>query len=537
MNTFMDRVNAIVAKNQVPQANMQEQEVYPDAGMGALENVVSGAPRQTEIMGQPHMLAYINPQEENLLQEYRGDAPVVAGPDGVPAYWFHSGWGGGSKTTSSNNSSSSSGNSFTESVANFFTPFDGATYSGGQLVDSNTGARISSGGTSSTGRVISGSANSEKNDIQGPMPAGTDFTGSQIGQDGYGSGSDNAAAINDAVAEAIEYVPLTPNNPATTYTPPTYTPPTPTPPVVIEAPVVSKVDYSGNQGATPISIRAGALPTPASSQPVTTSLSDVQQKLNTAISKAQSVAGSNEVADYWNDDIAQLAAQRDRIRDSGGDDNISDGLSETKSDLSLTGNGSGALDKLPLGSNTLGETIINYLTPFGSKEYINGVLVDTDAGDFASDPLAANNASGYVKPEAGVGSALLDSAYAKISAGKNSELTTAEQMALYGQRGTVPNAAETVALQENYKASGKRKITQDMQDEIVDGMVANGATQAQINDYKEGSSVGSDANPFYDTYGELGVFGKIGKGLGDLANLAFTNKTYGLINPQKQNDF
>ena len=73
----MDRVNAIVAKNQVPQG--APEPVYPDAGIGALENVVSGAPRQTEIMGQPHMLAYINPQEENLLQEYRGDAPVMAG--------------------------------------------------------------------------------------------------------------------------------------------------------------------------------------------------------------------------------------------------------------------------------------------------------------------------------------------------------------------------------------------------------------------------------------------------------------------------
>ena len=32
------------------------------------------------------MLAYINPSEEQLLQEYRNDAPVLAGPDGVPSY-------------------------------------------------------------------------------------------------------------------------------------------------------------------------------------------------------------------------------------------------------------------------------------------------------------------------------------------------------------------------------------------------------------------------------------------------------------------
>ena len=80
MNTFMDRVNAIVQKNQMPQAMMgQPEPAYPDAGIGALENVVSGAPRQTEIMGQPHMLAYINPQEEALIQSQRGGMPALEG--------------------------------------------------------------------------------------------------------------------------------------------------------------------------------------------------------------------------------------------------------------------------------------------------------------------------------------------------------------------------------------------------------------------------------------------------------------------------
>ena len=84
MNTFMDRVNAIVQKNQMPQAMMgQPEPAYPDAGIGALENVVSGAPRQTEIMGQPHMLAYINPQEEQMLRDAGGAG--LPGPDGVPA--------------------------------------------------------------------------------------------------------------------------------------------------------------------------------------------------------------------------------------------------------------------------------------------------------------------------------------------------------------------------------------------------------------------------------------------------------------------
>ena len=50
---------------------------------GAFANMV---PRQTVIGNQPHMLAYINPSEEQLLQKYRNDAPVLAGPDGVPSY-------------------------------------------------------------------------------------------------------------------------------------------------------------------------------------------------------------------------------------------------------------------------------------------------------------------------------------------------------------------------------------------------------------------------------------------------------------------
>jgi hypothetical protein len=363
------------------------------------------------------------------------------------------------------------------------------------------------------------------------MPAGTDFIGSQIGQDNdvadpYDSSGNLTVPYDPSTGKFTE----TPTVITPTVSTPSVSAPTTTalPDTVTIQPPPSGTDQS--TGAQPVYLQ----PNTAGALPQETALADVQKELNAAISKAQTVAGSNEPADYWNDEIAQLAAQRDRIRDSG---TVStDSLSDIKADLTLTGNDAGALNLLPLGNNTLGQTIINYLTPFGSMEYINGVLVDTDAGDFTSDPSAANNASGYVDPKAGAGSALLDSAYAKIAAGKTSDLTMAEQSALYGQRGTTPNAAETVALQENYKASGARTMTQDMQDEIVSGMVDNGATQAQIDAYKEGSPVGSDANPFYDTYGELGVFGKIGKGLGDLLNYAVTNATYGLINPQKINE-
>ena len=51
------------------------------------------APRQTMIRDEPHMLAYINPQEEQMLREMGGSGEP--GPDGIPAYawWNPSTWG------------------------------------------------------------------------------------------------------------------------------------------------------------------------------------------------------------------------------------------------------------------------------------------------------------------------------------------------------------------------------------------------------------------------------------------------------------
>ena len=127
-----------------------------NGGIGSFNNV----PRQTEIAGQPHMLAYINPEEESLLQEYRNDAPVLEGPGGVPTYsWWSDNIG--------------DGNSFSESVANVTTRSDGASYVGGQLIDDNTKEPLSAGDTSSTGDVISGAMNNDDND--------TNFTESVAG--------------------------------------------------------------------------------------------------------------------------------------------------------------------------------------------------------------------------------------------------------------------------------------------------------------------------------------------------------------------
>ena len=77
---------------------------------------------------------------------------------------------------------SSGGNSFSESLANTFTPNDGASYVNGQLVDDATGAAIVAGGTTSTGNVISGSANNSDNDYS-PTPLVT--TDNQSGLTGF----------------------------------------------------------------------------------------------------------------------------------------------------------------------------------------------------------------------------------------------------------------------------------------------------------------------------------------------------------------
>jgi len=87
---------------------------------GALESI----PRLTTINGQPHMLAYINPEEEGLIQEYRENTPPIVGPNGVPAYgWFSDTFGGGSSSTpaASSNDDDDDGPGFFESIGNAIT--------------------------------------------------------------------------------------------------------------------------------------------------------------------------------------------------------------------------------------------------------------------------------------------------------------------------------------------------------------------------------------------------------------------------------
>ena len=101
---------------------------------GALKSI----PRETTIGGQPHMLAYINPEEESLIQDYRGNISPVAGPDGVPAYWswgessFNpSNWGG---DTSSSTPAASSNNDKDDDKGAIETFFDNIVEFGSNVV-------------------------------------------------------------------------------------------------------------------------------------------------------------------------------------------------------------------------------------------------------------------------------------------------------------------------------------------------------------------------------------------------------------------
>jgi len=84
----------LMAPNQMAPMQDPMQGLQPMAqpeGVGvygqSLEGFADGGeavPRETEIMGQPHMLAYINPEEEMMLRQMGGSG--MAGPGGVPSY-------------------------------------------------------------------------------------------------------------------------------------------------------------------------------------------------------------------------------------------------------------------------------------------------------------------------------------------------------------------------------------------------------------------------------------------------------------------
>ena len=82
-------MNPMMSQIQDPMQGLQpmaEPEGFGVYGQ-SLEGYAEGGeavPRETEIMGQPHMLAYINPEEERMLYDAGGSGEP--GPGGIPAF-------------------------------------------------------------------------------------------------------------------------------------------------------------------------------------------------------------------------------------------------------------------------------------------------------------------------------------------------------------------------------------------------------------------------------------------------------------------
>jgi hypothetical protein len=115
-----------------------------------------GVPRQAELMGQPHMLAYINPQEEQVLRDMGGAG--IPGPDGIPVYgWFSDTIkeitsGGKAETKTYNSGGSSAPTTSLRPVARTTTVNNNATTA---VPDTNKNYVVGSGGNIS-GKNISG---------------------------------------------------------------------------------------------------------------------------------------------------------------------------------------------------------------------------------------------------------------------------------------------------------------------------------------------------------------------------------------------
>ena len=533
MNTFMDRVNARVQADRARTNRASPpQPPYPDAGIGALENVANGVPRQTMIGDQPHMLAYINPQEEQALRDMGGTG--LPGPDGIPAYWSFtdpSSWGDGQGYTGGSDTGQAVVDTFTsvkDNVTDFFTPTTTPTITP-TVTNTNTNTNTNTTPVVTTTTDTGTGSNTILQDLTNLVTFagnksyvdGKEITVNNLGQNfaNWVTDSDNLEYKDNVLYDLTTGAPV----------------------VGAEAEAsFFNTGYDENTGTyenklAPTNITGSTMVTPEVSVSTKTpeELAEIAKKIeeDRLLAEANNIPSrySREGRTYFDDNNNPYDSVQEAINANTA--LLSANTVSAGTDVGTDVGTVNTVGALPSGSNTVTQFFANLLTPFDNQSYVDGNLVYNDAGDFTEDPTAATNQSGFVDPTAGAGSALLTSAYAKIAAGNNADLTAAEQSALYGQRGTVPNAAETLALTENYKASGAVTMTQDMQDEIINDMLSGGATKSQIDEYKERSPVGSDVNPFFDTYDELSGFDKFGRAITNVVNFAISKATYGLIDP------
>lgn len=165
---------------------------FADGGMVETRDGAE-VPRETVIAGQPHYLAYINPEEGALLKGLGGAGKP--GPGGVPSYWF---WGGGDdddKDEPSTPSDNDGGGGILSSIGNAIKDTFSEIVSGGDAVtDTYNGGSSGSGGGRDldadlgTGAINSGGTYSGDDDV---VSGGFDFDG----------GDDNANNNNNVVVQ------------------------------------------------------------------------------------------------------------------------------------------------------------------------------------------------------------------------------------------------------------------------------------------------------------------------------------------------
>tara|TARA_R110000851_G_scaffold4519_3_gene18451 strand:+ start:977 stop:2983 length:2007 start_codon:yes stop_codon:yes gene_type:complete len=481
---------------------------------------------------QPHMLAYINPQEEQALRDMGGTG--LPGPDGIPAYWSFtdpSSWGDGQGYTGGSDTGQAVVDTFTsvkDNVTDFFTPTTTPTITP-TVTNTNTNTNTNTTPVVTTTTDTGTGSNTILQDLTNLVTFagnksyvdGKEITVNNLGQNfaNWVTDSDNLEYKDNVLYDLTTGVPV----------------------VGAEAEAsFFNTGYDENTGTyenklAPTNITGSTMVTPEVSVSTKTpeELAEIAKKIeeDRLLAEANNIPSrySREGRTYFDDNNNPYDSVQEAINANTA--LLSSNTVSAGTDVGTDVGTVNTVGALPSGSNTVTQFFANLLTPFDNQSYVDGNLVYNDAGDFTEDPTAATNQSGFVDPTAGAGSALLTSAYAKIAAGNNADLTEPEQRALYGQRGTVPNAAETLALTENYKASGAVTMTQDMQDEIINDMLSGGATKSQIDEYKERSPVGSDVNPFFDTYDELSGFDKFGRAITNVLNFAINKATYGLIDP------
>jgi len=534
----MGRVNKIVQEDKA-RMNRASPPLppYPDAGIGALENVANGVPRQAQLMNQPHMLAYINPQEEQMLRDMGGAG--LPGPDGIPVYGF---WD--DVKSGFSNVGNAIKDTYNEVISGGTT--ETATYNPTTYTPTVTTPTVTT--PTVTAPTVTTNTNTG-NTGTGALPVADTTTGTNTalqdftnfitfaGNKSYVNGKE--ITVNNLGQTMANWVADSDNLEYKDNV--LYDLTTGAPVVGAEAEAsFFNTGYDESTGTyenklAPATITGSTYDVPEVS--VSTKTPEEIAAMTKKIEEDRLLAEANNISSrysvggrtYFDDNNNPYDSVQEAI--AANTALVTDNTVSAGTDV---GTDVGTVDTagaLPSGSNNITQFFANLLTPFDNKSYVGGNLIYDNAGDFTEDPTAATNESGFVDPLAGEGSKLLVSAYAKIAAGNTADLSPEEQRALYGQRGQVPNAAETLALTENYKASGEITMTQDMQDDIIKAMNSSGATKEQIDKYKAKSPVGENVNPFFDTFGEQGIADKVGTALSNVMNFAIKQATFGMIDP------